>query len=891
MAGSLGVDAAAWARASPLLDELLDLDESARAARLAALPEADADLRPLLARLLAESTDHLPTRVPLAADAFDHAAGERVGPWRLLDRLGEGGMGEVWRAERADGLLERQVALKLPRAGALPGDLAARMARERNILAALVHPGIARLYDAGIGEGGQPFLALELVEGERIDRHADRLQLDLPARLRLALQAVRAVAHAHAQLVVHRDLKPANLLVDRDGQVKLLDFGIAKLLDRDTNPDLTAQGARPMTPAYASPEQVAGAPVGTHSDIYSLGVLLFELTAGSSPYGVARTSPAALEAAVLQGDLPAPSARAADRQRARALKGDVDTIVLRALARRPEDRYPTADALGDDIERHLAHQPILARPAGAMLVLRKWVRRHRGAFAAGVAVAAALVAGVAVALWQAQVAKQERLRAEQVKTFVAGILRDASPYNGRDVAQLSAADLVHQADERLRAARITSPAVRAELGTLIGESLLTLGDLDAAEPVLQRVAEDARRELGDADRQTLHARLLQSQVLRFRGQAQQQQQELQQVLAALRGRAGAEPELLVEALEGAALNAIDRGAFDEAESLALEARAVARERLGPNGPDAAGAALALATAHRYARHFEQSRQVAEEALALVRAAYPPRHPRLMEAQSLYGRVLADLGQLAAGIEQLEAAARLAKELHGPDSVQAATLRQNLVAYQIDWGDTAAAVDNGREALRVIGAQATPESFTHAATTSALGQALLADGRAEEALVPLQSAAERLQRALGPAHDSALFAAANAALALARNGRPAEALGRLDGLAAALAGPAVNAATRARATLARAVAQLAAGQPAAALAQLTPLLADTDPAPRLQRERLRARLEAGRAQFALGRRPEAVALFEAAQAEAARLQSPASPLAATALRELARARGS
>jgi len=887
---SLGIDTATWVRLSPLLDEALDMPVAEHAAWLARLSAADQPLRPTLERLLAEPAGALHTRGPLGAWEGGRGAGDRIGPYRLLHALGAGGMGEVWLAERADGLMQRQVALKLPHSGGLPGDLAARMARERNILAALVHPNIARLYDAGIADDGQPYLALELVHGERIDLYADRHALDVPARLKLALQAARAVAHAHAQLVVHRDIKPSNLLVDAGGQVKLLDFGIAKLLDRDAGGDVTERGAKPMTPGYASPEQVAGQPVGTRSDVYSLGVVMYELLAGSSPYGAARETPAALEAAVLRDEPRRPSDVATGRSRRKALRGDLDTIVLHALRKRPEDRYPTVDALADDIERHLLHRPLLARPDSRWVVLKKLVRRNRIAFGAGSAVAAAVLAGAVAALWQAQVARAERERAEQVKGFIVAILRDASPYQGRDVAHLTAADLVHQADERLQAAAIASPDVRAELGTLIGESLLTLGDVDGAEPVLKRTAADARRELGDDAYLSLRARLLAAQVQRFRGRPELQRQELMAVLAPIRARAAADPDSLVETLAHLALNAIDRGAYAEAEAFALEGYRKAQDALGERHAATAAASVVLCMAHRYVGHFDAARAIGEQALRITRAAYPgPLHPRVIEAQAMYGRTLADVGELGPGVAQIEQAAQGALALFGADGPLTGMTRQNLVTYQIDLGQLDAAVQNGRESLRVIALHAQPDSYNHAATAAAYGNALLAARRFDDAAELLTPAAATLARVLGTGHDMAVFTAANAALADAHAGRLAAARQRIGALAEPLQAGGVKAATRARARFVRAVIHRLGGDPAAALAELQPLLADTDPAPRLQRERMRARVETGLALSALGRPGEAAPAFETALAEAARLEAAPTPMQAEATAGLARAR--
>src|SRR5512137_999178 len=283
-----------WHRLNRLLEAALTLDEGERAAWLQQLPPTDADLVPVLAKLLAatdrtETADFVARPPPLPAE---EQPGQRIGPYRLLAPLGEGGMGAVWLAERADGAFERQVALKLPHAEWIDRGLAQRFARERAVLASLNHPNIAQLFDAGWSEAGRPYLALEYVDGAPLLAWCEAHRLDTAARLRLFVAVVRAVAHAHAHLVVHRDLKPSNVLVTADGTVKLLDFGIAKLLASDIaaaeETELTRLGGRALTPSYAAPEQILGQPITTAVDIYALGVMLFELLTGERPYRLGR---------------------------------------------------------------------------------------------------------------------------------------------------------------------------------------------------------------------------------------------------------------------------------------------------------------------------------------------------------------------------------------------------------------------------------------------------------------------------------------------------------------------------------------------------------------------------------------------------------------------------
>ena len=412
---------------SGLLDRALELPPDERARWIEALPEEHDAIRPRLRRLLSES-DLAESRTFLqtipkvdasgSSEAVDDTAPvpEHIGPYRVLRKLAEGGMGAVWLAERADGMVNRHVALKLPRGAWMSAGLAERMGREREILAVLNHPNIARLYDAGITSNGQPYLALEYVAGRPIDQHVTTNQLSVRARLELFLQVARAVAHAHARLIVHRDLKPSNILVADSGDVKLLDFGIAKLLDAGllSQSAITEATARLFTPDYASPEQIAGEALGVATDVYSSGVLLYELLAGVRPYSLRGASRGALERAIAETVPRRPSDACTDPATRRALRGDLDTIVLRALKKRPDERYATINALAEDIERHLRCQPVLARPDSAWYRASKYVARNTVAVAAAATVLVAIVAGGSLAVWQARVAVMERDRAEEV---------------------------------------------------------------------------------------------------------------------------------------------------------------------------------------------------------------------------------------------------------------------------------------------------------------------------------------------------------------------------------------------------------------------------------------------------------------------------------------------
>jgi len=392
---------------APVCDEVLSLLAHAEAAELEGTGLAQAR----------------PVETIVDGRAGDGALeGQRLGPWRITGPLGHGGMGEVMRAHRCDGAYEGQAAVKILKRGMDSAALLARFAQEQRVLARMNHPHIARLFDAGLTPDARPYFVMELVDGQPIDRAVQGLPIE--ARLALFLQLTEAVAYAHRQLLVHRDLKPSNVLVDAQGQVKLLDFGIAKALEAgEDDTATTQQGQRPFTPHYASPEQVRGEPVGTGTDIYSLGVLLYRLLTGLRPYGRDATTPQAAARSVLEDAPTRPSSLSpgliADPQwlaTRKRLVGDLDNILLKALEKPLERRYATVEALAADIRAHLAGYPVSARPGSLSYLLRKFVARHRASVGVGALGLAGVVAALVAALWQAQ--RAELARAQSERRFV-----------------------------------------------------------------------------------------------------------------------------------------------------------------------------------------------------------------------------------------------------------------------------------------------------------------------------------------------------------------------------------------------------------------------------------------------------------------------------------------
>ncbi|CAN5402410.1 hypothetical protein BH09PSE6_BH09PSE6_13210 [soil metagenome] len=410
-----------WAEINALLDEALELPANVRDAWLEGLEAGRAVHRDALRELLsadveAERGAYLSDLPELGLDFERQVAGlepgRRIGPYRLLTEIGRGGMGAVWLAERVDGFVNRRIALKLPHV-IWDDSLADRLSRETAILATLEHEHIARLYDAGVDEAGRPFLAMEFVNGESIDGWCNSHQTSLHDRLGLLLQVMAAVSHAHSRLIVHRDLKPGNILVTPEAQVKLLDFGIAKLLggNADDPTALTQVAGRALTLDYASPEQIRGEALGTTSDVYSLGVVAYELLAGARPYRLKRGSAAEIEEAIANADPRLASVAATDVATRRALRGDLDAILNRALKKPAESRYQSVDAFAQDIQRYLRGAPVQAQPDSRRYRVSKFVQRNRLAVSMTAALSLAVIGGGGVSAWQASVARAQERRA------------------------------------------------------------------------------------------------------------------------------------------------------------------------------------------------------------------------------------------------------------------------------------------------------------------------------------------------------------------------------------------------------------------------------------------------------------------------------------------------
>jgi serine/threonine-protein kinase len=496
------VEALSW------LDRLLTADEAARADAMQSLATSNPELHARLARMLSSALSSEDTRLiaaPVLA-GFERvldttralASGDVLAGYRLKRELGQGGMSVVWLAERADGVVKREVALKMPLFSILGADVE-RFARERDVLAALTHPHIARLYDAGVTESGQPFIALEHVDGENLLAYCNARRLNVRARIGLFLQVLSAVEHAHKHLVVHRDLKPSNILVDSEGQVKLLDFGIAKLLrEADSAAALTQRAGAAMTPLYAAPEQLLGESISTLTDVFSLGVVLHEMFTGTLPYRAAggRAPVVEILGALSHGELPRACQAAIDAGAASArghtsvarlraeLKGDLDTVIGKSLRVIPDARYASVAHFADDLRRFLEHQPVAARRPSVWYVTRLALRRHRLAASVAVIGAMLVMSASAVAWLQHIESRAHAERTAAVRDFMFDLVKDAEASEDHQ-GDVTGKQMLDGAVARARWDFAAQPQLQGELLSELGRMYMRLDAAESAVPVIE----------------------------------------------------------------------------------------------------------------------------------------------------------------------------------------------------------------------------------------------------------------------------------------------------------------------------------------------------------------------------------------------------------------------
>ncbi|WP_321471321.1 protein kinase [uncultured Paludibaculum sp.] len=725
----------------------------------------------LAAALNRDGDGRAPHGLDDSGETSEQLAGDSIGAWRLVRKIGEGGMGSVWLAERGDGGAAAPVAIKLPFRGS-PRVLMERIVREREVLLTLRHPNIARLCEAGITPDGRPYLALEYVDGLPISSYCRQRKLSVASRLELFLEVATAVNYAHNNLILHRDLKPSNILVTESGGIRVLDFGIAKLLEdgvtRET--ELTRNSAAALTLDYASPEQVLGQPLTVASDVYSLGVVLYEMLAGTLPYRHKRPSRAALEDAVLTEEPRRPSEVVTGASERRAIRGDLDTILLKALKKDVAERYPTVEAFADDVRRCLKNRPVLARPDSRWYRLAKFARRHRiGVVAASAVVTVLLAAGVAIA-WEVRIALAQKERAESTKAFLISILLDAHSYWGSGKPR-SALDLLRNADARASDRTLPDTASRVEVLDIVGAGLLSQHEIRESEAVIDRALQDAAA-LASGHPMALRARLLKQWIRYFRGQIAEVRAEIGPLLEDMSRSPATLPEDLAGAHRIRSGAALEAGDYALAESAAQEALRIAKTRLHPHHNQVVLALVDVCYAQLARGEAAAARQTGETSVARALEAYGGSytHANVLKARVARAQALAATGELPRAIDETSRAIDDATALFGPSARVVGADLIRLARLQLRAGQVRSALASADRARQVLGQSLDPRGAGYGSLLEVRGSALLESGRVDEALVDLNRAERLFHDAFGPTHNSVLRVRELSKLAAARGAR-------------------------------------------------------------------------------------------------------------------------
>ncbi|HET9049032.1 MAG TPA: tetratricopeptide repeat protein [Chiayiivirga sp.] len=723
-----------WHEVAELFDTLVELEPAQQESKLLELQASDPDLAREVRALLAadratcalldgDAANQLP---PLRiATTIGESAGDMLGPYRLLHPLGEGGMGVVWLAQRVDGHFDQQVAIKLLKAGMDSQAILRRFLQERRILAKLQHPNIVRLLDGGTSGNDRPYYVMERVEGETIGDFAKHHQLSVAARVSLIVKIADALAYAHAQLVIHRDLKPSNVMVDAAGEPHVLDFGIAKLIEDNDDAIRTGTGLQVMSPAYATPEQLLGEPISTVTDVYALGLLLFELLVGELPpqRRVATPAQLALELAketstqVSTAAQKLTEARITDlygtrgnaRQLTRILSGDLDVIVGKALQRDPARRYGSASAFAADLHRWLNGRPIAARPDSAGYRARTFMRRHRLGVAVASAALLALVAGLGVALWQADRARSEALRAdheranaerqlarsEQVKDYMLALLREQDPFSRAKAQSRTAREIIAAGIAQLDRSLVDDPELQVELRRDLGEIQLSLGDREAASRTLKQAWEQQQALSGGESGASADAQALYASALVQSGNNEEGAASLRDAVDTLRKTLGPEHARTIIAESALAKVEMFEGNFDAALTLLQRGVDVNVKLYGTDAPELVPRLNALAGLLVEKKDFDATIATSRRALTIIERSYGPDHvlavvPHAMIADALRYQVHYDQA-----LPEMQAAARIARK----------ELPQNhpmLASVAIRLGDLLRRMQRYDEAEQVIG---------------------------------------------------------------------------------------------------------------------------------------------------------------------------------------------
>lgn len=795
-----------WARVKELFEAAVELDPNQRSALLDTECGADEALRAEIESLLRsdEQTgvfiEQPAFAIPLDLfpdDAEEPVAGRKFGAYQLIREIGRGGLGAVYLAARADDEYRKEVAIKVIRRGLDTDDIIRRFRNERQILAQLDHPNIARLIDGGTTEDGLPYFVMEHVNGEPITAYCDANALPATERLSLFRKVCAAVTYAHQNLVIHRDLKPSNILVTQEGEPKLLDFGIAKLLSAgDELFTQTIPALRVMTPEYASPEQVKGDKIMTTSDVYSLGVLLYELLTGQRPYRLKTRTPEEIARAITEQEPERPSTIYAEHpnpktQNPKSLRGDLDNIVLMAMRKEPARRYSSVGQFSEDIRRHLEELPVVARKDTVAYRTSKFVNRHRIGVVAAALILLSLLGGIVATLIQVRTAHRERAKAEAISRFLQKTLLASNPAVSAN-GQATVKDILDEASKRLATEELSDqPEVKGELQRIIGSSYLALGQYDLAQQNLTTALQTQTRIFGEDSVETLKTGVLLASLWgaakgdyvkankfylaylpRLRTEVRKGTISADYLLSALNGFAllrraqgdSKEAESLMReelalrpyfppdqknALAVApavlALTQADQGKFDEAIKTLRERIEAIRRQTGNETPDMCASLTGLGSFLIENGAFAEAEENLRAAETIYRKLYNAANMQLGDNLRLQAQAFLGLRQYADADAMIKATLEIYRAASGPQYINypTALMVQGMIYSQT--GRTAEAETLLREAVRIRAENAPETHFLRATANGALGEFLTAQGRFPEAESFLISSYESLKK--------------------------------------------------------------------------------------------------------------------------------------------------
>jgi serine/threonine-protein kinase len=795
--------------AEAFLEELLARDPAVHA-EVTALLSAHARTEGLLEDEAIEAV------ASMASDALQSI---RIGPYRTIREIGRGGMALVYLAERADGQYEQHVAIKLIRGRPDALELHRRFLAERQILASLDHPNIGRLLDGGLSPSGFPYLVMEYVDGLPITDYCDRHRLSVDERLRLFRAVCDAVHYAHRNLIIHRDLKPTNILVTAGGTPKLLDFGIAKLLDKDLSAaPITRTDHRIMTPEYASPEQVQGSTLTTASDVYGLGILLYEMLCGHRPYRLSQRPAAEVLTLVCEKDPERPSTRvlqheqvpggdgatheigpeevsaarnlSVDRLR-RRLQGDLDNIVMKALRKEPTRRYVSAELLGQDIDRYLSGLPVIAHRGSAWYRAGKFLRRYRAQSAAAALAAVSLLVGLGAAVWQGRVAARERDRAEaalaqaeqalrqslEVKDFLITLFEANDPMEARG-ATPTAGDLLARGVDRV-AELEGQPSVQAEMLDAIGRVYQSLGRFEDALPYLAQALDLRREVFGDADPVVAESLDRMGTILRLTGRYREAEPYFRESVALSRQLLGPYDARVATVLNNLSVLLRTVGEYEEAETLALEALGVWEQALEGPDPELAFGLRNLGWLRSLQGDDVGAEAYYRRALDMRVALHGERHPDVAGMQILLADLFLARDDWQAAEPLYRDALDTRRTFLGEAHPYTASALNNLGLATQAKGDPAGAEVMHRQAIAAWEAALGREHAYYAWGLNDLSMATYAQGRLDEAeRLQLQSLALR-RRLLGDDHPDVALSLHNLGMILAARGQLRDARAHLE----------------------------------------------------------------------------------------------------------------